>query len=191
MRQTVAFSALRDATAEDVQLLVDRMNDNVAALPLTLLSCLRELRHNDAGLQVDRLEHSLQTATLAFEDDASEELVVAALFHDIGEVLAPINHAELAAAVLRPYLSENTCWLVGHHDVFQGYHYRHFLNKDRNERDKWQGHPAYQLTIDFCEKYDQPAFDPNRRAMPLEAFEPMVHRVLSRPRADWNSSWQK
>ena len=102
MRAAVSFTALRDATEADVRLLVDRMNENVAAVPDTLMACLRGLQSNDAGLQVDRLEHSLQTATLAFQDGASEELVVAALFHDIGEVMAPINHGQVAAAALRP-----------------------------------------------------------------------------------------
>lgn len=190
MRAAVSFTALRDATEADVRLLVDRMNENVAAVPDTLMSVLRGLQSNDAGLQVDRLEHSLQTATLAFQDGASEELVVAALFHDIGEVMAPINHGQVAAAALRPYLSETTHWVVEHHDVFQGYYYAHFLGRDRNAREAWRGHPAYQATVDFCEKYDQPAFDPAMRAMPLEAFEPIVRRVLARPLPSWNRSWQ-
>jgi predicted HD phosphohydrolase len=190
MRTAVSFTALRDATEADVRLLVDRMNENVAAVPDTLLAVLRSLQANDAGLQVDRLEHSLQTATLASRDGASDEMIVAALFHDIGEVLAPINHAQVAAAVLRPYVSETTHWIVEHHDVFQGYYYLHFLGRDRNARERWKGHPAYQATVDFCEKYDQPAFDPAMRSMPLEAFEPIARRVLARPRADFMGSWQ-
>jgi predicted HD phosphohydrolase len=190
MRNAVSFTALRDATEADVRLLVDRMNENVAAVPDTLIACLQALKSNDAGLQVDRLEHSLQTATLAYRDRASEELVVAALFHDIGEVMAPSNHAQVAASVLRPYLSPDTCWLVEHHDVFQGYYYLHYLGRDRNARERWNEHPAYEATIKFCEKYDQPAFDPTMDALPMDAFEPMVRRVLSRPRPDWTGAWQ-
>lgn len=190
MRAAVSFATLRDATEADVRLLVSRMNENVAAIPDTLMDCLRALQANDAGLQVDRLEHSLQTATLAYRDGASDEIVVAALFHDIGEILAPVNHAQVAAAVLRPYVSETTHWMVEHHDVFQGYYYRHFLGKDRTARERWKGHPAYQLTVDFCEKYDQPAFDPAMRSMPLEAFEQTVRKVLARPRPEWSGAWQ-
>ena len=30
----------------------------------------------------------------------------------------------------------------------------------------------------FCERYDAPAFDPAYDTMPLEAFEPMVRRMI-------------
>ena len=40
-------------------------------------------------------EHSVQTATRALKDGASEEVVVCGLFHDIGELLAPICHGEV------------------------------------------------------------------------------------------------
>ena len=189
-RPTVACTALAHASRDDVMLMVDRMNENVAAVPDTLLACLRALRHNDGGLQVDRLEHSLQTATLAQQDGASDEIVVAALLHDVGEVMAPVNHAQLAAAVLRPYLSRDVLWIVEHHDVFQGYYYLHHLGRDRHARDRWRDDPAYDACVAFCERYDQPAFDPGRRSLPLEHFEPIVRRVLARPRPDWQGAWQ-
>ena len=55
------------------------------------------------GYQVSRLEHSLQTTTRALKDGV-DEMIVATLLHDIGDELAPLNHAEYAAAVLKPYV---------------------------------------------------------------------------------------
>ena len=132
------------------------------------------------GYKVDRYQHSLQTATRAFRDSQDEETVVCALLHDIGDTLAPENHAQLCAAVLRPYISEDNYWLVQHHAIFQGYYYYHHIGLDRDVRERYRGHPMFQRTADFCEKYDQNSFDPDYDTMPLEAFEPMLHRLFSR-----------
>ena len=39
------------------------------------------------GYQVSRLEHSLQSATRAYNNKESEEMIVATLLHDIGVTL--------------------------------------------------------------------------------------------------------
>jgi len=132
------------------------------------------------GYQVDRYEHSLQTATRAFRDGVDEETVVCALLHDIGDTLAPENHSQLAAAVLRPYISADNHWLIAQHGVFQGYYYFHHVGLDRNERDKFRGHPMFERTAAFCQNWDQPSFDPDYDTMPFAAFEPMVRRLFAR-----------
>ena len=132
------------------------------------------------GYQVSRLEHSLQSATKAFRNGESEELVVAALLHDIGDELAPMNHSEYAAAILKPYVSEKTHWIVEKHGLFQLYYYAHHLGYDKNERDKYKGHKYYKDTIDFCENWDQKSFDPDYKSFPIEHFEPMVRRVFTK-----------
>ena len=132
------------------------------------------------GEHVDCREHSLQTASRAFRDDADEETVVAALLHDIGVPFAPDSHDRFAAEILRPYVGWETCWLVQHHGIFQGYYYFHHVGKDREAREKYRGHPAFEKTVDFCEKWDQAAFDPDYDTMPLTAFEPMVQRIFAR-----------
>ena len=132
------------------------------------------------GYQVSRLEHSLQSATRAYKNGESEELVVAALLHDIGDELAPMNHSEYAAAILKPYVSERTHWIVEKHGEFQMFYYAHHLGGDKNKRDQYKGHKYYQATIDFCEKYDQNSFDPNYKSLPLDFFKPIVKKIFSR-----------
>jgi predicted HD phosphohydrolase len=107
-------------------------------------------------------------------------MVVAALLHDIGDDLAPENHGNLAADILRPYVTERTRWIVAHHDLFQGIYFFQHYGRDPNERERYRGHPHFEACVDFCTRYDQAAFDPDFRHMPLEAFKAMVHRVLGR-----------
>jgi predicted HD phosphohydrolase len=128
------------------------------------------------------MEHSLQTATRAFRDGRDEEYVVCALIHDIGDVLGPTHHADIGAEIMRPYISEQNHWMMKHHAIFQGYYYFHYLGGDRNRRDEYKGHPAYEYTAQFCHLYDQNSFDPAFDSMPLSAFEPLVHRVCAAPK---------
>jgi len=88
------------------------------------------------------------------------------------------NHGEVAAAILKPYVSEKIYWIVKHHPVFQGYYYNHYLGGDRNAREKYRDSPHYDDCIYFCERYDQNAFDPAYDSKPLEFFEPMLRRVF-------------
>ncbi|MDP6093706.1 MAG: HD domain-containing protein, partial [SAR324 cluster bacterium] len=114
-------------------------------------------------------------------DGADEETIVCTLLHDIGDLLAPQNHSQVAASILRPYISEQNFWILKHHGLFQGYYYFHHLNKDRNVREKFKNHPYYQSCVDFFHKWDQCSFDPDYDTFPLEHFEPMVRNVLSKP----------
>ena len=111
---------------------------------------------------------------------ADEETVVAALLHDIGVPFSPDNHDRFAAEILRPYVGWETYWLVQHHGIFQGYYYFHHVGKDRKERERYRGHPVFEKAVEFCEKWDQAAFDPNYDTMPLSAFEPMAQRIFAR-----------
>jgi predicted HD phosphohydrolase len=153
----------------------------MAALPDRVLRHLKLLGGDFGGYPVDRLEHCLQTATRAHRDGRDEEYVVCALLHDIGDQLAPANHAAHAATILKPYVSDANHWMVQHHGIFQGYYFFHHLGLDRDMREQFRGHPHFEHTARFCHLYDQVAFDPNYDSMPLEAFEPMLRRVLSRP----------
>ena len=132
------------------------------------------------GYKITRLEHSLQTATRALNDKASDEMIVAALLHDIGDELAPLNHSEYAATVLKPYVSEKTRWIVEKHGEFQMYYYAHHLGGNRNQREKYKGHKYYQYTLNFCEKWDQKSFDPNFKSLTLKSFEPLIQKIFSR-----------
>ena len=178
--QKANFTRMADGTKEDYALTDVAERAHAEGLVDRLLAQLKALKDEPLPLQVDRLEHSLQCATRAHRDGASEEMVVAAVLHDIGDELAPYNHCELAAAILRPYVSEQTYWIVKYHGLFQAYYYGHHLGIDRNGRDKYKDHPHYAACIEFCEKWDQEAFDPGYESLPLEFFEPMVRRVFAR-----------
>ena len=178
--KTVKFTEMKKGSKEDYELLAEYEKNYVNELPDRILESLKNLDNSVDGYQVSRLEHSLQSATRAEKDGADEEMIVATLVHDIGDSLAPHNHSQLVAAVLRPYVSEKVHWIILHHGLFQEYYYAHHLGKDRNSRDKFKDHPYYQDAIDFCEKCDQKSFDPSYESFPLDHFEPMVRRLFSK-----------
>ena len=171
------YTHLSEMKQDDVDLIMKQMRAHCQKLPDILLNLLTEL-HEDSAFTVDRLTHSLQTATRAYKDDADEELIVVALLHDIGESLSPFNHAEVAAALLKPYISDDNHWLLKHHDIFQGYYFWDKIGMDKHAREQFRGHPMFERTALFCERWDAPSFDPNYETLPLEFFEPMVKRVL-------------
>ena len=178
--EKVKFTQMKDGTKEDYDLLSKYEEKFSKDLPDRILDALRNLDSSVDGYQVTRLEHSLQSATRAEKDGAEEEMVVATLIHDIGDNLAPHNHSQLVAAVLRPYVSEKIYWIMLHHGIFQEYYYAHHIGRDRNARDKFKDHPYYQDAVDFCEKWDQKSFDPNYESYSLEYFEPKVRKLFSK-----------
>jgi predicted HD phosphohydrolase len=173
------FTAMTEATQEDWLAIARHMGPFQRALPDRILAHLRLLEGDYGGYTVDRMEHSLQTATRAHKDGRDEEYVVCALLHDIGDTLGSANHADVGAAILKPYVSEQNHWMLEHHGIFQGYYFFHHLGLDRDMREPFRGHPHFEHTAQFCHLYDQAAFDPSYESMPLEAFEPMVRRVFS------------
>ena len=177
---TVSFTSMAAGTREDYELLERLEAEFASGTADRALDQLRGLAGSLGGYKVDRLEHSLQSATRAYRDGADEEMVVAALLHDSGDLLAPHNHSEMAAAVLRPYVSERTYWVVRQHGLFQSYYYAHHMGGDRNARDRYIDHPWYQDAVDFCHRWDQSSFDPEYDTLSLEFFEPMVRRVFAR-----------
>ena len=176
----VNFTEMKHGTKDDYLLLEKHENDFERRTADRILKFMSNLNDTLEGYQVSRLEHSLQTATRALNDKVDDEMVVAALLHDIGDELAPLNHSEYAAAVLKPYVSEKTHWIVEKHGEFQMYYYAHHLGGNKNQRDKYKGHKYYKDTIDFCENWDQKSFDPNFKSLTLKDFEPYVKKIFSR-----------
>ena len=176
----VSFTEMKNGTKEDYLFLEKHEKEYVNKTADRVLKYMSGLTKTLEGYPISRLEHSLQSATKALRAGEDEEMIVATLLHDIGDELAPMNHSEYAAAILKPYVSEKTHWIVERHGEFQAYYYAHHLGGDRNKREKYKNHKHYQATIDFCEKYDQGCFDPNYKSLPLEHFEPMVRRIFSR-----------
>ena len=178
--KSVKFTEMKNGSKEDYLLLDKHEKKYVEGTADRILKFMAGLNSTLEGYQVSRLEHSLQSATRAIRDNASEEMIVATLLHDIGDELAPMNHSEYAAAVLKPYVSEKTHWIIEKHGEFQMYYYAHHLGGNRNQRDKYKGHKYYQDTVDFCENWDQKSFDPNYKSLTLKEFEPMVRKIFSR-----------
>ena len=176
----VSFTEMKKGTKKDYLFLDKLEKDFASKTAERLLKFMSGLTETLEGYQVSRLEHSLQSATRAYKNGESEEMIVATLFHDIGDELAPMNHSEYAAAILKPYVSEKTHWIIEKHGEFQMFYYAHHLGGNKNKRDKYKGHKYFQDTIDFCEKYDQNSFDPNYKSFPLEFFEPIVKKIFSR-----------
>jgi predicted HD phosphohydrolase len=174
------FDRLDDGTDADFEVMRRVHERNLAKLPDLLLSMLGSLK-GDAAYPVDRLEHSVQTATRAMRDGADEELIVCALFHDVGETLGPLNHGQVGAALLRPFVSEQNYWVLAHHAIFQTYFYAQHLGLDPNARDQYKDNPSYQACVDFTTNWDEVSFDAHYSSEPLSTFEPMVRNVLSRP----------
>ncbi len=183
-RRIVSFQRMEDGTREDYEFLDRSEREYALGLPDTILGALERLDHTLQGYPVSRLEHSLQTATRALRDGADDELVAAALIHDVGDELAPYNHAEIAAGILRPYVRPEVTWIVEQHGLFQSYYYAHHSGGNRNGRDRFRDHPWYQACRDFCANWDQCSFDPGYDWQPLSSFEPLIRRIFTRPPHD-------
>ncbi len=181
MAERAAFRRMEEGTGEDWRIIAGEYRAFARGLPDRVLAHLSLLDGDFGGFPVCRLEHSLQTATRAHRDGRDEAYVVMALLHDIGDTLGSYNHPDVAAAILKPFVSEELHWICKNHGSFQGYYYFHFLGMDRNARDAFVGHPHYDACREFCERYDQAAFDPDYDSEPLSFFEPMVRRVFARP----------
>ena len=182
MSERARFTSMEQSTAEDWAIISGHFASFAQGLPDRILAHLRLLGGDFGGFAVDRLTHSLQTATLAQRDGRDEEYVVCALLHDIGDTLGSYNHADVAAAVVKPFVSEANHWLVEKHGIFQGYYFFHHLGMDRDMREQFRDHAWFERTAEFCARYDGPAFDPVGETLPLEFFESMLRRVLAVPK---------
>ncbi len=182
MNKQTTFTAMSDSTAKDYEIIMDHAREFVSGLPDRILAHLALLKGDTGGYAVDRYTHCLQAATRAFRDGKDEEYVVCALLHDIGDSIASTNHADLAATMLEPYVSEQNHWIVKHHGIFQGYYFFDHLGLDKDMRDQFENDENWQACAEFCEKYDQNSFDPSYDNMHIEDFEPMVRRVFAKPK---------
>ena len=180
--QHAEFRAMTEASPEDWGIIAGHMKEFMQDLPKRLVAHLELLRGDYGGYPVDRLEHCLQTATRALHDGRDEEYVVCALLHDIGDTLGPSNHADVAAVILEPFVSEENHWIIKHHGIFQGYYFFHHVGLDRNAREAFRDHPHFNACAEFCEKYDQNSFDKDFESEPLETFLPMIERVFAAPK---------
>jgi predicted HD phosphohydrolase len=178
--ERVSFTRMSEGTEADYDLLEQAGKPYFAGVADRLLGVLESMREVFVGYQVSSLEHLLQTATRAERDGADEEMVVAALMHDIGDVFAPDNHSQFAASLLRPYVREEVHWIVRHHGIFQLYYSGAHQGQDPNLRERYRDSPHYDACAAFCERWDQTSFDPAYRSEELDHFAPMVRHVFAR-----------
>ena len=176
----VSFTEMKNGTKDDYLFLDENEKEFANKTSERILDYMSNLTDTLEGYQISRLEHSLQAATRAYNNGESEEMIVATLLHDIGDELAPMNHSEYAASILKPYVSKKTHWIIEKHGEFQMYYYAHHLGKNKNQREKYKDHKYYNDALYFCEKWDQASFDPDYKSMSLEDFAPMVKRIFSR-----------
>lgn len=182
MGKQATFSEMKNGTAEDYAIIAEQGSKHASELPNRIMDHLNLLKGDTGGFAVDRFTHSIQTATRAHRDGRDEEYVVCALLHDIGDSIASANHADLAATMLEPFVSDKNYWIVKHHGIFQGYYFFEHMGLDKNMRDQFKGHEYWNDCVEFCAKYDQNSFDPEYENLPIEEFIPMVHNVFAKPR---------
>ncbi|HVX18144.1 MAG TPA: HD domain-containing protein [Acidimicrobiales bacterium] len=176
------FHAMTEGTKADWDIIAVETINLAVGLPDRVLAHLRVLDGDQGGFAVDRLEHSLQTASRAARDNRDDEYVLCALIHDIGDTLGSFNHADIGAAILKPFVSEQNHWMLEKHGIFQGYYFFHHLGLDRDLREQHRGHEWFDYTAEFCAEYDQVAFDPSYDSYPLEHFEPLVRELMAAPK---------
>ena len=177
----VSFVHMADGTKEEYEFLGPIFEEHAQSeIVDNLITLLQVMRGPKLGYQIDRYQHSLQSGTRALRNEESIDMVVGALLHDVADSFAPANHSAAAASVLKPYIDEETHWVIQHHGLFQGYYYYHHLGGDRNARDIFGDHEHYEACVKFCEQYDQNCFDPDYPTLPIEDFRPMLDEVFAR-----------
>ena len=177
----VPWTEMADGTREDYEFLGPLFDQHArGSLVDNLVTILGMLAGPKLGYQIDRYQHSLQSASRALRNDERPDLVVAALLHDIGDAFAPENHSAAAAALLAPYVDDETEWVVRHHGLFQGYYYFHHLGGDRDARDQYRDSPHYDACVRFCADYDQNCFDPDYPNLAIDDFRPALDEVFGR-----------
>jgi predicted HD phosphohydrolase len=176
----VKFTQMKDGDVEDYAFLTEHEIAYTKGTADRLLNALVSLDESLSGYQVTRLGHSLQAATRAERDGADTDWVVSALLHDVGDIFAPYNHDEYAAAILKPFVREQCTWVVEKHGDFQLLYYGHHIGGDKHKREQYRGHAYFDDCADFCERWDQASFDPDYDTLPIAHFAERVRQVFAR-----------
>jgi len=169
---------------EDWMKIGQAVTQRQSSMPAIIKSLLLQLEPQVDGFAINQLQHALQTATRALREGVTEELIVAALCHDIGKVISVENHPAIAAEILKPYVSHDTYEIVRTHQDFQGLHYYALMGKDPNSRSRYSGESWYSTACVFADGWDQTSFDPEYDTLPLSHFEPMIDRIFASPRRE-------
>lgn len=177
----MTFTRMDQSTKADWDQIAHESVDAWHLVPDRVLALLRSLEEITTGFAINQLEHALQTATRAERAGADDEVVAAALCHDIGKAISEPNHPAVAAALLAPFVRDDVAWMVEVHQDFQGRHYYGYLGKDPDAREQHREHPGFELAEQFADEWDQQSFDPAYDTHTLDHFEPLVRRIFTAP----------
>ncbi len=182
--ETVKFTQMKDGDREDYDFLARHEIEFAAGIADRLMAAMVDLDKSLSGYKVTRLGHSVQSASRAWRAGADIDWVVSTLLHDIGDIYAPYNHDEYAAAIIRPFVREQCAWVVEKHGDFQLLYYGQHVGANPQKRQAYRDSPYYDDCAEFCEQWDQSSFDPDYESLPIDFFAPMVREVFSRKAYD-------
>jgi predicted HD phosphohydrolase len=180
MTEHAQFTRMDQSSREEWMLIGRETVKLQAEVPRRMLAMLRELKGLHAGFGVDQLHHALQTATMAKRANAADDVVLAALCHDVGNVISIPNHAAIGAEMLKPYVEKATYHVLRTHQEFQGRHYYAHFDASPALRDSYRAEPWFALAERFADEWDQAAFDPAYPVLPLQEFEPLVNQLMGK-----------
>ena len=180
----MSFTRMDQGKIEDWMAIGQEVTRRQSSMPSIIKSMLIQLEDQVDGFAVNQLHHGLQTATRALREGASEEMIVAALCHDIGKAISVENHPAIAAEILKPYVSRETYEIIRTHQDFQGRHYYALMGKDPDARRQYAAEPWYEMACLFTDVWDQASFDPEYDTLPLSHFEPLIDRLFAHPRRE-------
>src|SRR4051812_4985771 len=176
------FTRMDESTAEQWGVIGVESSKNQSRVADRVLGMLESLSDVVDGFATDQLTHCLQTATLAERAGADDEVVVAALCHDIGKAVSVPNHPRIAAEILKPYVRDEVYKMILVHQDFQGRHYYAHFGGDPDAREKHRdtlSADEFELAERFADEWDQTAFDPDYDTLPLEHFEERVRKTFA------------
>ena len=119
------------------------------------MSTVKELERSLASCLINRLDYSPHTARRAERDGADIELIVAKLIHNVDNTLAPENHSQMSATIIRPFSLDKVTWILQMHSLFQMYYYADKLGLVKDVRAIYSDHNLFNAAVKFCQKWKQ------------------------------------
>ena len=175
------FTKMENGTQAEWEHISQEHMPHIGDMPTRIIAMLEQLEQLSLGFGTNQLHHALQTATMAKRDGADDETVLIALLHDMAKVVNVPNHGQICAEIIKPYVSDDAYNIIKTHQDFQGEHYYQYLGKPTNLRDQYKDESWYEKAVEFTDKWDQAAFDPNYDIEPLEHFIPLINKFFAFP----------
>ncbi|MEO1610469.1 MAG: metal-dependent phosphohydrolase [Pseudomonadota bacterium] len=181
----MTFTSMDKSCVEDWERINEKNLERRAHFPNRLRSMLENLDSYIGGFGVSQLHHALHTATVAYRDGASDEMVVAALLHDVCKPINEPNHGPMAAELIRPYVSNITYNVIYTHELFVDRFQAEVVGGNTHLREPYRSEPWFDAAVIFADQWDQAAFDPKFNVMQLEEFQPLLEGVFGRTPKCW------